>query len=138
MAEDFHKGHCQLLGQLTQIGDITEAAYNERFRQMAASGDTYHTIVIEDTTKNLIIGSATLIIELKFIRSCSRAGHIEDVVVNTSYRGKNLGLRLIGALKEIASARGCYKVMLDCSESNMKFYAKMGFRESERHMRCDL
>lgn len=37
---------------------------------MRASGD-YYVTVIEDTRKNKIIGSATLVLEKKFIRNCA-------------------------------------------------------------------
>lgn len=43
-------------------------------------------------------------------------GHIEDIAVNNNQQGKKLGLRIIQALKFIGAKRGCYKVILDCSE----------------------
>jgi glucosamine-phosphate N-acetyltransferase len=43
-------------------------------------------------------------------------GHIEDIAVNSNQQGKKLGLRIIQALKFIGAKRGCYKVILDCSE----------------------
>lgn len=42
----------------------------DRFAQMRASGD-YFVTVIEDTRKSKIIGSATLVLEKKFIRNCA-------------------------------------------------------------------
>lgn len=55
-------------------------------------------------------------------------GQIEDVAVDTSYRKKNLGLRIITALMEIARAKGAYKVTLYCKESNVGFYEKVRSR----------
>jgi GNAT superfamily N-acetyltransferase len=46
-----------------------------------------------DLDKNKIIATATLLVELKFIRSCGKCGHIEDVVVDSTYRGLRLGKR---------------------------------------------
>lgn len=43
--------------------------------------------------------------ELKFIRGCGKCGHIEDVVVDSTYRGLRLGLRVIEALMAAAQAR---------------------------------
>lgn len=51
----------------------------------------YYITVIEDTRKNEIIGAATLVTELKIIHSCGLRGRLEDVVVNSTYRGKQLG-----------------------------------------------
>jgi len=33
-----------------------------------------------------------------------------------------------------AQAAGCYKVILDCSDDNVDFYAKAGFQRKEVHM----
>jgi glucosamine-phosphate N-acetyltransferase len=57
---------------------------------MKAKGD-YYVTVIEDTRSNKIIGAATLVIERKFIHGCGIRGRLEDVVVNDTYRGKQLG-----------------------------------------------
>ncbi len=46
-----------------------------------------------DTEKQKIVATATLLVELKYIRECGKAGHIEDVVVDSSYRGMRLGQR---------------------------------------------
>lgn len=83
----------------------------ERFAKMKGSGD-YYVTVIEDTRKNEIIGAATLVIEHKFIHDCGlvwwkllkhrkhliemivsklQRARLEDVVVNDTYRGKQLG-----------------------------------------------
>lgn len=43
--------------------------YTARFNKMKASGD-YFVTVIEDSRTNEIIGSATLVIEHKFIHEC--------------------------------------------------------------------
>lgn len=51
----------------------------------------YYITVIEDTRSNRIIGAATLTMELKFIHNCGLRARLEDVVVNNTYRGKQLG-----------------------------------------------
>lgn len=51
----------------------------------------YYITVIEDTRKQEIIGAASLITEFKIIHSCGLRGRLEDVVVNSTYRGKQLG-----------------------------------------------
>lgn len=87
---DYDRGFLQLLGQLTTVGAIGRAAFLSRFAQMKQSGD-YYVTVIEDTRNGEIIGAATLVLEHKFIHGCATRGRLEDVVVNDTYRGKQLG-----------------------------------------------
>ena len=89
--------------------------------------DIYKIIVIEDVKKEKIIGAGSFILEHKFIRNLGFAGHIEDIVVDSTYRGKNLGKRIIELLKLLGQVNNCYKVILDCSDKNVPFYKKCGF-----------
>eukprot|EP00741_Cyanophora_paradoxa_P020804 tig00021312_g20083.t1 len=131
---DFHKGFLQLLGQLTTVGDVTEEMFIQRVREIEAARDHYHTVVLEDAAKGRVVASARLLVERKFTRGCSLCGHIEDVVVDETYRGKNLGKCVIDELVSVAKAAGCYKVILDCADKNVPFYEKCGFKLHEVHM----
>ena len=42
--------------------------------------------------------------------------------------------RVIGALMKFAEEAGCYKVILDCGESNVAFYEKCGLTRKEVQM----
>lgn len=90
--------------------------------------------VIEDKACQEIIASATLVIEDKFIHSCGRVGHIEDVVVNSLYRGASLGKRVSQFLTDLAREEGCYKTILDCDPHNIPFYNKLGYKQKSCHM----
>lgn len=131
--EDVGKGFCELLGQLTTIGEITEAQFASRWAELSASED-YKIVVIEDTESGKLVGSATLFVEKKFIHGCGKVGHVEDVVVDSSCRGQKLGLKLINALSQEAEAAGCYKIILDCSEHNVPFYEKCGYERKGAQM----
>jgi len=131
---DYKKGICQLLGQLTEIGNVDEKKFQERFKEMKAANDMYYVVVIEDVAKSKIIGTATLFVEKKFLHDAGKCGHIEDVVVDTTYRGKNLGKRVITQLEHLGKSLGCYKIILDCSEKNVTFYEKCGFKKKEVQM----
>ncbi|KAI8112596.1 hypothetical protein M9434_003917 [Picochlorum sp. BPE23] len=132
--DDYSKGYLTLLSQLTTVGEYSKEQFQQRWEEINARSDTYRIYVIEDTAKNTIIGTATLLVELKFIRGCNSCGHIEDVVVDSSYRGKQLGKRLIDRLREDAKEMKCYKIILDCSESNQAFYEKCGLQRKEIQM----
>ena len=81
---------------------------------------------------------ATLIVELKFTHQCGKVGHIEDVVTDSSVRGRGFGKRLVKRLLSEAAKLGCYKVILDANEKNVAFYEKCGFAKKEFQMRHDL
>lgn len=140
-SSDYSKGHVALLSQLTTVGAISAADYTARSRLMERHGELLHCLVIEDVScvpAGEIVASATLILEPKFVHACGWVGHIEDVVVSSRCRGKNLGHRILAALHEVARRAGCYKVLLDCADANRAFYEKIGYVEKEKHMRLDL
>jgi len=131
---DYDRGFLELLAQLTTAGSVSRQDFHTRFDQMKQQKDTYFVVVIEDCTRKLIVATATLMIEWKFIHNCGKVGHVEDVVVNQTYRGKNLGLRVVEELNRIAKQLGCYKIILDCSVANVPFYNRLGYVEKERQM----
>ncbi|KAL5285466.1 GNPNAT1 family protein [Megaselia abdita] len=123
---DYEKGFIQLLGQLTATGTVTKTQFLTRFSQMKALGD-YYVTVIEDTRSKTIIGAASLVIERKFIRGCGLRGRLEDVVVNNTYRGKQLGKLIVVTVTLLANHLGCYKMSLDCKDKLIPFYTSLGY-----------
>lgn len=89
---DYHTGFLTILSQLSRVGDITFQQFEQRY-QLQQQLATIHTLVIEDTSINSIIGTATLLLEFKYIHGCGVVGHVEDVVVKDGYRGKQLGIK---------------------------------------------
>lgn len=92
------------------------------------SGNNNHiTIVVTELHSKDIIGTATLLVEPKLIHNISNVGHIEDVVVDSQYRGKHIGKFMLDYLVNKSQILGCYKVILDCDEKNVPFYSKCEF-----------
>lgn len=133
-AGDNDKGFLDLLAQLTVVGEISQQQFKDRFQLLQSKQPDYYIVVLEDVDKQRVVASATLLIEYKILRHCGKVGHIEDVVVNDGYRGQKLGQRVIAALMAHAQSQGCYKVILDCSDSNVPFYEKCGFMRKEVQM----
>lgn len=125
---DFHRGYLELLSQLTVVGNVTEEMFTERFLSMKQCKDLYYITVIEDTVTNQVVGSATLAIERKFIHSTGLRGRLEDVVINSDYRGKQLGKLVVATIAQLADHLGCYKITLDCKDQMIKFYTQFGFK----------
>lgn len=133
----------KLLSQLTTVGnpsinDISESIFNNILVAYTTDpiepSDPIETIDTSET----IVGIATLFIERKIIHNASAVGHIEDVVVDENYRNNGIGKILIDACIEKARKIDCYKVILDCSESYVKFYQKCGFYPAGICMRLDV
>ena len=97
---DFDKGFLEALKGLTLVGDTTKAQFMQRFDELFPRlSDIYKIIVVEDVRKGKVIGAGSLVVEKKFIRDLGLCGHVEDIVVDKTYRGKNLGKRVIELLK---------------------------------------
>ncbi|XP_027927850.1 glucosamine 6-phosphate N-acetyltransferase-like [Vigna unguiculata] len=131
---DKSKGFIELLQQLSVCDSVSDRDFEDRFRELSAVGDDHVIGVIEDEASGKIIATGSVFIEKKFLRNCGKVGHIEDVVVDSSARGKHLGKKIISFLTEHARSMGCYKVILDCSLENKAFYEKCGFYHKSLQM----
>ncbi|KAL0209459.1 hypothetical protein RCL1_007827 [Eukaryota sp. TZLM3-RCL] len=121
--DDYNRGFLQVLAELTSVGEVSELKFQSTFDSLP--NDTY-VYVIEDVESGKVVAAATLLVEQKFIHQCGKVGHIEDVVVSSTYRGQNLGRVLVERLSELAKQEGCYKTILDCADHNVTFYEKCG------------
>lgn len=126
---DYSEDIFRLYSQLSSAPIVTEEIFEEFVRSL---NDNHNVIVVLD--KDRVIGCATYLIEMKLIRGGSRVMHIEDVVVDREYRGMGLGSMLLNSLKKISEERGCYKMILDCSNEYRSFYEKNGFSNKNIQM----
>lgn len=125
--DDYQKGYLDLLCDLSDtITDKSEESFNIVFENII-SNPNHHVYVLEDVTKNMIIGNATLLVEPKFIHNGRNVGHIEDVVVTKKVQSRGLGKSLILYLTTLMNETGCYKLILDCNDKVQVFYSKCGF-----------
>ncbi|KAL9537207.1 hypothetical protein MBANPS3_011985 [Mucor bainieri] len=133
-SNDYERGFLDVLTVLTEVGGHTKEEFTEQFNYMKKHNHEYHTITITEDAKDQVVAVGTILVERKFVHKNGLVGHIEDIAVNSNQQGKKLGLRIIQALKFIGAQRGCYKVILDCSEKNVPFYEKCGFTQKEVEM----
>lgn len=131
---DKGKGFIELLQQLSVCDSVSDKEFEDRFGELSGLGDDHVIGVIEDEVSGKIIATGSVFIEKKFLRNCGKVGHIEDVVVDSSARGKQLGKKIVQFLTEHARSAGCYKVILDCSVENKPFYEKCGFQQKSVQM----
>lgn len=140
---DHAKGYDSILQQLSPETEppLSVESFQKQFRIMAACDPKiYYVVVLVDTASPLerVVGTATLLVESKFLRSGALAGHIEDVVIATTHQGRKLGQLLICTLTELAKKIGCYKVILDCGEHNIAFYGECGYSKKGVEMKLYL
>lgn len=125
--DDFGRGYMQLLAQLTEVGDVTQALFEKRFAQMKASEGTYYICVVEDTNKRKMVATLTVVFEQKFIRKASARGRFEDLVVDQESRGKKLSKLLLDVGVQLTRELKCYKISLECKDHLKKHYEQFGF-----------
>lgn len=132
--EDLGKGFLATLDSLRQTSDIEQNKAEEIFEKISSNPD--HVIVVAELDGK-IVGTTTLLIEIKFIHSGGLVGHIEDVVVDKNFQGQRIGEKIMKYLLEFAKNRGCYKTILDCTDDVKPFYEKLGFKHIANELRCD-
>lgn len=133
VSSDYDRGVLDVLKVLTVVGNISRSQFVDQFNYWKSKKDMYHTLVVLNE-QDRVVGCGTVLVESKLIHECGKVGHIEDIAVAKDQQGKKLGLRIINALTEIGRAQGCYKIILDCSEHNVKFYEKCGFTRGGAEM----
>lgn len=136
---DYSRGHLDILSVLTTVSDPGEAAWKSQFNAVrpnpsSTGPQTYYAIVIVHKPTDQILATGTVFLERKFLRGLGSVGHIEDIAVSKAAQGKKLGLRVIQALTYISEISGCYKTILNCSDDNIPFYEKCGFKRKENEM----
>lgn len=108
---------------------FTEEQFMESFSKITLNSDIY---VLE--YKGNLIATGTLIYETKFIFNICILAHIEDVCVKMEYRKYGLGKYLISKMIHVAKENKCYKITLDCADSNVEFYSKCNFEKRGNQM----
>uniref|UniRef100_A0A915LNR6 Glucosamine 6-phosphate N-acetyltransferase n=1 Tax=Meloidogyne javanica TaxID=6303 RepID=A0A915LNR6_MELJA len=116
--EDFDQGFLELLEQLTSTLPVSRQQFIERLHQMRS----------QQPSTSRIVATAALVCELKFVHNCGMRGRVEDVVVDSSERGKRFGQILNEYIVQFAHHMGVYKLSLECKDHLIPFYQKFGYR----------
>lgn len=130
--------YLNLLRQLTAVGTYSEARWNLIYDEIDETDNIEIFLMYNEQTPGALLGAGTLLLEKKFIHGGSSVGHIEDIVIAESARGRGLGRKMVNFLVERAKELGAYKVILDCKPELQGFYESSGFRRTEIQMRKDL
>jgi glucosamine-phosphate N-acetyltransferase len=136
--EDLKNGFFDTLRELTTVGKVSLTRAQEVYDYREARKPEYNTFVVV-TDKGEVVGTASLLIEQKFTRSCSKAGHIEDVVVREEWEHRGIGSALLVAVEKEAGRQGCYKtVPRTRSQEVAQWYIYRGYQIQGFELRKDL
>ena len=136
---DLKNGYFCTLKNLSDLGNVEGNREKAELILNNINANPLHRIFVAiDKQTSEVIGATTLLVEQKFIHDGGKAGHIEDVVTRKGFEGLGIGSALINHALHFARTVGCYKVVLDCSDNNISFYQKAGFRVHETSMRYDM
>src|SRR5688500_6262165 len=135
--DDLTNSFFDTLSNLTEIGkDVYNIEFSQKiFEKIRKSSNIKIFVAIKN---NDIVGSITAIIEQKFIHNGGKICHIEDVVTRKGCEKLGIGSILVEKVLEFATLEKCYKVILNCSEYNSKFYEKLGFYKHDIGMRYNI
>ena len=121
--------YCSLLSQLSECPIVSDQDFYKKIKHIDQIDGTIFILHFNQVSSNdfKIVASGTILIEPKILHN-SFAGHIEDIVVDSNYRGYGLARIILDTLKTYAlQHRKCYKIILDCKEDLIQFYEKNDF-----------
>jgi glucosamine-phosphate N-acetyltransferase len=121
-----------LLNQLKEK-DVNTIDLESAWKNFKSNSGSNSIVGIYD---DKVIAYGSILIENK-IRG-DIAGHIEDIVVDTTVRGKMVGVKLVKELVDIGKTKGCYRITLFCDEKLIKFYERNGFKVNNVMMKSFL
>lgn len=110
--------------------DISKEKYDDFIDNIL--GNNHQIIVLELESK--LIATGTLLIEEKLTYGGCKMGHIENILVYETYRGKGYGELLVKELLDKAKIMKCYRVDLNCNVELENFYKKNNFNASSISM----
>lgn len=132
--KDIYNGFLLSLDSLRKSSHIKPKKANLIFDRISKNPHQIIYVAVQDSK---VIGSASILIEQKFIHDGGKVGHIEDVAVKKEFQGKGVGQKIVTELLRYAEKQGCYKTILDCTDDLIPFYEKIGFKRHSNEMRFD-
>lgn len=132
---DYKLNYMNVLSQLTKAPEVSPELFIQRVRDIRKENDMHLVLVLISRKTGKIVASGTIWVEQKFINGLERVGYVEDIVVDSSERGKNLGRIIVEALMRIAfQEEDVQRVLLDCSDKNVPFYKKLNYEVNGSNM----
>jgi glucosamine-phosphate N-acetyltransferase len=129
-AADLGQPFFEALSSLTEVNLTPEVAAKIHRRRLAQG-----TVTFVAFAEGKLVGTVSLLVEVKFIHAGGLVGHIEDVAVHRDFQRRGIGTALVAHATEQAERLGCYKVILNCFDRLTPFYERLGYVEHDRGLR---
>ncbi len=120
-----------LLGQLLQRNVLSEPAYGRAFERML---ETERGVVILAEEEGQVLGIISVSFNLA-LRYAGNYAQIEELVVDETARGKQVGAILARAAVQEAIRQGCSEIGLYARDETRGFYEKLGFTPAGTELR---
>ena len=130
LLEQVNRIHHDIRPDLFRLG----RKYSEKELENIIGDKSTPVFVVTDREDGMLIGYCmTRLLEIKDdqIRTDLRTIYIDDLCVDTAFRGRHAGLALYEAVKDFARRNGCQDVTLHVWEGNdgaRAFYETMGMK----------
>lgn len=134
---DFHG----LYSQLTECTMLDEDDFREWFESITSDDRVVlFGIVHEDTQtcKVALVGTGCLHFAARYYRALASSASVEDLVVDSAFRGRGLASMLVQGMVRYAHARKVYKISLHCKVPLLGFYEANGFAHKYDHAVVEL
>ncbi len=106
----------------------TEARISRHIKLCLA--DNSHSILVAENATHGVVGYIS-VHWLPYLMLAGPEGYISELFVKESERGKGIGHKLLGAVKERATGRGCARLQLMTGKDRASYeiYRKLGWKE---------
>ncbi len=139
-----------ILDCLEVLSDVSFTSWldvEKAFDEREAAGNVVTFVVVAEsihshygnTNDEFVMGTASVFIQRKLSHGGKSVAFIDDVAVRQDCQGLGVGILLVESCVDYAKSVGCYKAILDCSDDNIGYYERLGFKQSgQGQMRMDL
>lgn len=112
----------------------TNISYNEFIKYVNELSNFHDIFLLIDEECENIIGCVTILLEQKIIHDLQFVCHIEDLIINNTYKNKRFGSVILDYIKKYARVKNCYKIILNCDSNIKEFYIKNNFTSKNIEM----
>lgn len=113
-----------------------KSAVKNSVEQMEKEKEYINFFVVEDAGN--VVGIA--VYSFAYYTWVGKSLYLEDLYINSDYRGKGIGTQLMVKIFEVAQQENCNRLRWEVEEKNteaQKFYRQLGAKTGDKFFDCD-